>query len=365
MDQANQQSTVQSAADAMLSSGIFDSGDDAPVQEAQAPVGDLESQLEAEETEDLDLEESDDQPEGDVEPEESEEDDEAEKSDEEADSDSDEEQFNFDTVEQLAENLGVSEEELLDKLKATITVDGQKEVVTLRDALNGRMKDADYRRKTSELANQRREFEQVARQESEKVDYQHQVAANVLSVAERQLLGEMQNMDALRESDPMAWTAKRADLIERQQQLQSLKQQAAQAYMQQKQEREHQDQQAKQERLEVERDALLKLVPDFQAVKPKLEGYLANSYGFSNDELGTVADHRLIDMARKAMLYDQQATKTEVAKKRVKLAPKMQKPAKGAPQRNAASEQARAATARLRKSGHINDAASAIESFLS
>lgn len=363
MDQANQQS-VQAAADAMLGSGILDSIDEQEVKAPapQEPVGDLESH--DEEVEDLDLEESEEEPDGDLDAEESDEEDEDEKTDEEAESDSDEEQFNFDTVEQLAENLGISVEEFLDKLKATITVDGQKEVVTLRDALNGRMKDADYRRKTSELANQRREFEQVAKQESEKVDYQHQVAANVLMVAEKQLLGEIQGLDALRESDPMAWTAKRADLIERQQQLTQLKQQAAQAYMQQKQEREHKDSEALQERLAVERDALLKLVPDFQNVKPKLEGYLSNSYGFTNDELGTVADHRLIDMARKAMLYDQQATKTEVAKKKVKLAPKMQKPSKAAPQRSAASEQARSAKARLKKSGHVRDAASAIEAYL-
>lgn len=364
MDQANQQS-VQAAADAMLGSGILDSIDE---QEARAPapqepVGDLES-YEDEETEGLDLEESEEEPEGDLDAEESDEEDEDEKTDEEAESDSDEAQFTFDTVDELAENLGISTDELLDKLKLKVKVQGQEEFVTLKEAAGGYQKDAYFRQETSKLAQERRESEQVAKQESEKVDYQHQVAANVLSVAERQLMGEMQNLDALRESDPMAWTAKRADLIERQQQLTQLKQQAAQAYMQQKQEREHKDSEALQERLAVERDALLKLVPDFQSVKPKLEGYLSNSYGFTNDELGTVADHRLIDMARKAMLYDQQATKTEVAKKKVKLAPKMQKPSKAAPQRSAASEQARSAKARLKKSGHVRDAASAIEAFL-
>lgn len=363
MDQASQQS-VQAAADAMLGSGILDAEvPETPEVEAQAPVGDLEY----EEAEIEESEESEEEPEGDLEEgelEESEDDDDAEKSDEEADSESDEEQPNIETVEQLAETLGVAPDELQDNLKVTVTVDGESQVVTLKEALSGYQKDADYRRKTSELANQRREFQQIAKQEAEKVDYQHQVAANVLAVAERQLIGEMQNLDALRESDPMQWTAKRADLIERQQQLTQLKQQAAQAYYQQKQEREAQESEAQQERLAQERDALLKLVPDFANVAPKVTSYLNESYGFTAEELNGVADHRLIDMARKAWLYDQQAKKTEVAKKKVKQAPKMQKPAKAAPQRSAASEQRRNAKARLKKSGHIRDAASAIESFL-
>jgi hypothetical protein len=362
MDQANQQSSVQAAADAMLGGGFMDSIDEEGSFEPENDdvVESPESEIE---DEDQESDESDDQTEGE-EAEESTEDDETEQTDDDAESDSDEEQFSFDTVEQLAENLGISEEELLGKLSTTITVDGQKEVVTLRDALDGRMKDADYRRKTSILANDRREFESSSKQEAEKVDYQHQVAANVLMVAEKQLKGEMQGMDELRHTDPVAWATKRADLIEREQSLQQLKQHAAQAYMQQKQERDEKDQNSKNERLSIERDSLMKLIPNFSDVKPKLEGYLSNSYGFSNDELGTVADHRLIDMARKAMLYDQQATKTEVAKKKVKLAPKMQKPTRAAPQNSSAAQQRKSAMGRAKKSGHINDAASAIESFL-
>lgn len=360
MDQANQQSTVQAAADAMLGSGFFDSIEE---QGADAPEHDDVVKSPEAEIEEQDSEESEDQPEGE-ELDESTDDDEAEQSDEEADSDSDEAQPEIETIEQLAETLGVSVEDMQDNLKVSVVVDGVKQVVTLKEALGGYQKDADYRRKTSELANQRREFETVAKQEAEKVDYQHQVAANVLSVAERQLMGEMQGMEELRHTDPVAWATKRADLIEKQQNLQQLKQQAAQAYMQQKQEREQHDQAARQEHLAAERDSLLKLIPDFTDVKPKLEGYLSNSYGFSNDELGTVADHRLIDMARKAMLYDQQSKKIEVAKKKVKLAPKMQKPTKSAPQPSAASEQRRSAKARLKKSGHVRDAASALESYL-
>jgi hypothetical protein len=359
MDQANQQSSISAAAEAMLGGGILDSIDE---QGVDTPDEDVIESTDAE-IEDQESDESDDQTEGE-ESEESTDDDESEQSDDDAESDSEETQPEIETIEQLAETLGVSVEDMQDNLKVSVVVDGERQVVTLKEALGGYQKDADYRRKTSELASQRREFETTARQEAEKVDYQHQIAANVLMVAEKQLKGEMQGMDELRHTDPVAWATKRADLIDRDQQLQQLKQHAANAFMQQKQEREQNDQSTKQEQLAAERDSLMKLIPNFSDVKPKLEGYLSSSYGFSNDELGTVADHRLIDMARKAMLYDQQSTKTEVAKKKVKLAPKMQKPTKSEPQISSAVQQRKSAKARLKKSGHIRDAASALESFL-
>lgn len=361
MDQANQQSTVQSAAEAMLGSGVIDSiiDDDTVEQEAEAP----QDAIEDSEVEDQDLETEEEQPEAE-EVEESEEDEEAEKSDEEANSDSDEEQPEIETFDQLAETLGLSLEDMQDNLKVKVVIDGEEQAVTLKEALSGYQKDADYRRKTSELASQRREFEQIAKQEHEKVEYQHQVAANVLNVAENQLRGEMQNLDELRQTDPVAWATKRADLIEREHHLQALKQQAATAYMQQKQENEQKQAEARNEQLANERDSLLKLIPDFQDVKPKLEEYLSSSYGFTNEELGSVLDHRLVDMSRKAMLYDQQVKSANIAKKKVKAAPKMQKPTKPAAKLSPEREKLKAAKARLKKSGHVRDAASAMESFL-
>ena len=62
------------------------------------------------------------------------------------------------TVEGLAEAIGISPQELSEHLKVTVKVDGKERVVTLAEAVKGHQLEADYRTKTSELAEARRSF---------------------------------------------------------------------------------------------------------------------------------------------------------------------------------------------------------------
>lgn len=364
MDQANQQSTIDSAAEAMLSSGAIDSilGEEETETPEQQPV----AEVDAEETEEQDTDTAED-----VETDEDNtEDDDSEEVEqdegEESESDEEQKQVDIESAGQLAEALGVSVDDLLDNLKVDVVIDGESQSVTLREAQAGYQKDADYRRKTSELAQQRREFETQAQQRAQDLEGQHQVAANVLMYVEQQMLRESdpQAMAELRNSDPVAWAAKYAEQTERKQQLEQLKQQAATAYQQHQQRLMQEQAEAAQLKIAEEMEALQKRVPDIKEVAPKINGYLSESYGFTNDELRGVADHRLVDLARKAMLYDQQASKAQVAKKKVKAAPKMQKPARKAPQPDAKVQKQREAKRNLKKSGHVRDAASAIENLL-
>lgn len=369
MDQASEQST-EAAAQALLDGGHLDSflGEtpepeqkDAPETE-QAEAEQPEPEVSEVETDDSDA----------VEDEDNEEDDDSEEveADEGESSDDEEqesnEQIEIESADQLAQALGVSTDDLLDNLRIDVVIDGERQSVTLRDAQAGYQKDADYRRKTSELATQRREFEQQAQQKHQEVEFQHQVAAQMLLYAEKQLAQEAdpQALAELRQSDPMAWTAKYAELTERKQQLQQLKQQAAQAYMQHTQQAEQEQKEKFDAKLAEEAEALQRLIPNFKEVKPQLEGYLSESYGYSPEDMGMVADHRIIDLARKAMLYDQQQAKAKEVKKKVKAAPKMQKPGKKAAPKNPQTEKLRVSKSRLKKSGSLRDAASVFESFI-
>lgn len=361
MDQAPaQSSTVESAASAFEDSGFMDSilGNDTEIEaiddgQEQEDDVELDDEVESEEESDEDTSE-------DVEADDSEEESESEESD------SEEEQIEIESTNQLAEALGVSEDALLDNLKVKVVINGQEQLVTLREAQGGYQKDADYRQKTGELSKQRREFESKQTESAQQVEYQHHVASQVLTMAENELMRDYQDIDSLRESDPMAWTVKRADLIERKQQLDTAKQQAHQAYMQNQGQISQETQQAKDLKMSQETEALAKLMPDFKKVVPQVNSYLADKYGFTNDELNAVDDHRLVDMARKAWLYDQQPTKAEAVKKKVKLAPKMvQKPSKGTSKTPATNrDRLSVATKNLKKSGHVRDAASAIEQLL-
>ncbi len=72
--------------------------------------------------------------------------------------------------------------------------------------------------------------------------------------------------------------------------------------------------------------------------RAELAEYLQNKVGFSVEELQSAADHRLIVMARKAMLYDAKPKAQEIVKKRVLKVPKVLKPGgQRSPQQSAAS----------------------------
>lgn len=370
MDQGNHQSnTVDSAAQTLLDSGAMDSilGDDTPevAREPEQPEVVEQEEAEAEE-----IEATYDEPEAE-EAEETEEVEEADEVEEVVDEDSDDseqeqEQVSLETVDQLAEALEVDKNDLLDNLQISVTIDGQEQSVSLREAQAGYQKDADYRRKTGELAEQRRAFEAESSQLKQQVEYQHSVAAAMINHAEKNLMGELEqiNYDELQQTDPMAWMAKKNALEQRKGELQRVKQEAANAYMQMQQQTQEKVAQAQQELLARELESLNAALPDFKQIKPKLDSYLTDSLGFSNQDLTGVSDHRLILLAHKAMLYDQGKQKAAKVKKVVKKAPKMQKPAKPAPTQSADRKKLTVAKKNLKKSGHIKDAASLIENML-
>ena len=90
---------------------------------------------------------------------------------------------------------------------------------------------------------------------------------------------------------------------------------------------------------------------------------MGEGYGYTAEELSQVIDPRLIEIAHKARLYDEQSKKADIVTKKVKTLPKVQP--KGALKSvKASSGKLKSAKARLRKSGSIDDAASAVEQLL-
>ena len=62
------------------------------------------------------------------------------------------------TVEGLAEAIGLTPEEFSEHVRVTVKVNGKEHAVTLAEAVKGHQLEADYRTKTSELAETRRQF---------------------------------------------------------------------------------------------------------------------------------------------------------------------------------------------------------------
>lgn len=237
--------------------------------------------------------------------------------------------------------------------------DGTDTEVTLDELTKGYQRQADYTRKTQEVANQRKTLEQhfAAIQEARAQEIQVvQLAQQMLSAG----LSQEPDWTRLASEDPLEYVQQRAAWDQRQQQLQSLitYQHQVSAQTQAAQAAEHG------QRLAREQDSLVTQLPEWKnpdtakAEKAKLREY-GQKAGFTQPELMGLADHRQVVILRKAMLYDELMAKRPGIEAKGPPAPRTMQPGAGQGGGAKGTERARA-HAQLAKTGSISDAAKAL-----
>ena len=249
----------------------------------------------------------------------------------------------------------------------TVLVDGKPVELTkaqIAEAHKSGLRQSDYTKKTTELAEQRK----AAEAETAKARAERQELAQNLTRHQALLEGalqEQQKIDwqALLESDPVEYL--------KQQHLAQARQAALQQTMQQK---AALDAQAKAEHeqnfkahIADQRDQLLAKIPEWKdEAKQKAGVAEVRSYmqkqGLTDAEINGVTDHRAIVMTRKAMLYDQMIAKASAAAKKVAAAPQRVERASGG--ESNALDKRTVAFQRLQKSGRVEDAAGLFAQFL-
>jgi hypothetical protein len=243
----------------------------------------------------------------------------------------------------------------------TVKVDGKEVDVTLDELQKGYSRTQDYTRKTQQIAEVRKQVEQ----ETQAVRAERQQYAQLLGALQAQLqASEPQvDLDRLYNEDPIEWVRQKEVLRDRQE-----KAYAIQAEQQRLSQLSQQEQQrAMEEHLESQKDALLAALPEWRdPKKAKAEKALvlesAKSVGFSDEDLKSVYDHRLVLLLRKAAMYDQMVSKRQGIKPVVNNGPRPAKP--GAAGRVSTTTESTRAKQRLAKTGRVDDAASAIELLL-
>jgi hypothetical protein len=243
----------------------------------------------------------------------------------------------------------------------TVKVDGKEVAVTLDELQKGYSRTQDYTRKTQQIAEVRKQVEQ----ETQAVRAERQQYAQLLGALQAQLqVSEPQvDLDRLYNEDPIEWVRQKEVLRERQD-----KAYAIQAEQQRLSQLSQQEQQrAMEAHLEDQKDALLAALPEWRdPKKAKAEKALvlesAKSVGFSDDDLKSVYDHRLVLLLRKAAMYDQMVSKRQGIKPVMNNGPRPAKP--GAAGRVSTTTESTRAKQRLAKTGRVDDAASAIELLL-
>jgi hypothetical protein len=241
---------------------------------------------------------------------------------------------------------------------------GEEREVTLDELIKSYQLGTDYTKKSQAVAEERKavEAERQAVQEAKTLRDQY---AQRLEMLETMLQPqETENLDYLKETDPIGYAVKVAEMAQREKQLAQVQAERHRIAQQQEQDRQMQMQSLVREEMQ----KLTAAIPEFadpakgETIRNDIRAF-GKQLGFSDQELAAVYDSRAVLTLYKAMQYDKlMASKPEVTKK-VSQAPKAIKPGV-AQSRDTNAEELKKLKARAKQSGRVADAASVFERFI-
>ena len=223
---------------------------------------------------------------------------------------SEEEEVSEQDVSQDEEQIDTQEK--LEDSTYKVKVAGQELEVTLAELRNGYSRDADYRQKTEELSNQRKNFQSES--EKQRLNYSQKLnqVNELMSMAQQELNAEKNSVDLeqMYEDDPTEAMRIEHRIRRKQEKLDSAK-----AKTQAEQKTQFDGFLQEQKRL------LETKMPEFtdpvkaSALKVTMKSTL-NNYGFNDSEVAQVYDHRIVMLVNDAMKYRSlQDSKPNLAKK--------------------------------------------------
>jgi len=239
-----------------------------------------------------------------------------------------------------------------------VKVNGEEKTVTFEELRKGYQLEADYRQKTSKLAEERKTLE------AERTHYAEQLKG-IIPALQIQLQDKFANVNwtDLAKSDPAKYVEMRAEFDQFATRLQ-----IAQAEQQriETQTRAQRDAEFKQ-RLVDEQAKLAEKLPDFvhpekgKVIRAELKSHLKD-IGYSDDEIAGLGDHRAAIVAYESLQYRKAQKARAQAAKQGKQVPQVQKPGtatKGDPKSAVLS----AAHERFGKSGKVDDLAQVLRAM--
>ena len=266
---------------------------------------------------------------------------------------------------QVSENeeTNTNETELQEEIEKPslhrIKVNGQELEVSLDELKSGYSRDSDYRQKTHSLSVEKKEIEDERNSFRQNYDTKLKELDDLMQSA-NSFISQSSDVDlkALYEEDPQA--AAKMDFQMRQQRdhFSNLQKQAEAVKVQQ-----YNQYLNEQKRLAEQAIPELSVPDKASSLKVKMRESL-NNYGFNDQEIGSLADHRFLKVLKDAMGYNDLKAAKPIVQKKVVNAPKVVKPGTA---KNESSKRSviQSKLGRVRKSGNINDAQSAILEIIS
>ena len=253
-----------------------------------------------------------------------------------------------------------------------VKVDGQDVEVSLNELLAGYSRQSDYTRKTQELATERKQLEEATNQYMEEIQQNSAVREQYIQATGQFIAQAHSNLEqytkidwkALKEDDPIEYVTKRDEFREYQgriQHAQRLQQQAA---------AEAQEEQGMmlEQHVAREHELMVEKVPEWadqekrSALAGKIKGY-ADTQGFTAEEIGSLSDHRSLNVLIKAMKYDA-LEKGGIRDKKIRNKPKLVKSGTSRTKDAANKKKRNAQINRLKSTGDTKDAAALLEDLI-
>ena len=263
------------------------------------------------------------------------------------------------TKEQVTENTEVTEEtqtELEEPELHRVKVQGQELEVTLDELKSGYSRDSDYRQKTHTLGLEKRDLETQKNSLRQSYDTRLSELNELIATADatvRQQQGS-QDLQKLYDEDPTSAARLDYQLRQQQGQIEEVKSKAKEAHAKQYD-----------DFLATQRELAATKIPEYSdpnkadQFKLSMRNSLRN-YGFNDSEIGSLADHRFLMVAKDAMSYQNLKDKRPIVQKKVANAPRVVKAGVAKSGTSSGREGIRNKINRLSKTGHLKDAQSAI-----
>ena len=245
-----------------------------------------------------------------------------------------------------------------------VKINGEDVEVTIDELQSSYSRQADYTRKTQELAQQRKTVEE---QQSEvaKNEAIYKELLPKMEAALSESLGDEPNWETLYSKDPIGYVRERDLWNEKQQKLQAV--QAEQTRLQEEDQVKQQEQ--IQKYMQYGEKQILNHVPEWkdktiqQEEKLAIRDHAINDLGFTAEEINQVYDYRLLMGLRNSWM--QNKTQKAVKKKPTQKASARNRVAKpGSVSRKKTSTPLKKSKARLAKSGKVQDAAKVFEQLI-
>ena len=243
---------------------------------------------------------------------------------------------------------------------------GEEKEVPLSELIKGYQLGADYTKKTTEVAEQRKLVE-AERGAIEEAKYARDSYAQRLQAIDNFLTSQMpqEDLHSLKENDPIGYAVKVAELSEKKEQLQAIR--AEQGRIAQEQQSDYA--RAMSDRVQQEASKLAQVLPEFSDpakgdnFRKEIRSY-GKTLGFTEEELSQVYDSRHVLTLHKAMMYDKLQKSKPAITKKVNEAPRMLRAGTSGGNKQSDAQKLTQQQNQLRTSGKVRDAAALFEQFL-